>query len=87
MKNWRTKDQQVVTEQVAEQLADEAEAGYELTPQKRGRPSLTGPGELSPQITFRLDAETRAAAQKRAETEHTSVSALARIALERYLAS
>lgn len=76
----------VITDAIAEQLADEAEAGYELRP-GRGRPSLSGEGASSPQVTFRLTGPLRDQAQARAETEGKTVSALAREALERYLAS
>jgi len=52
-----------------------------------GRPSLSGPGEHSPRVAFRVPAELREAAERRAAREGKSVSALAREALEQYLAS
>ncbi|MEX2372914.1 MAG: ribbon-helix-helix protein, CopG family [Dehalococcoidia bacterium] len=51
-----------------------------------GRPSLTGPGEHSPHVSFRLPAELREAAKRRAQREGKSVSAVARDALREYLA-
>jgi hypothetical protein len=81
----------VVTDKLAEQLADEAEAGYDLGAGEvvhlgRGRPSLSG-GRASPQVTFRLSGELRAKVEERARREGRSLSALAREAMERYLAS
>lgn len=82
----KAKSGAVVTDAVADQLAEEAEAGYELR-QGRGRPSLTGDKAPSPQVTFRLTKALRQQAQARAENEGKTVSTLAREALERYLAS
>ncbi len=81
-----TKAGDLVTNATAEELADEAEAGYELQP-GRGRPSLTGRKANSPQVTFRLTGNLRQQAQTRAEQEGKTVSALAREALKQYLAS
>jgi hypothetical protein len=71
-----------LTEARVEQLAEEVrqEAG-------RGRPSLTGPGQRSPQLRLSVPAELQQRLKIRAEREHTSISQLAREALERYLAS
>jgi hypothetical protein len=52
-----------------------------------GRPSLGGVGEHSPRVSFRVDADTRTRAAERAAREGKTVSALAREALEQYLAS
>lgn len=82
----KAKSGTVITDEMAEQLADEAEAGYEVHP-GRGRPSLSGEASASPQVTFRLTGSLRDKARARAETEGKTVSALAREALERYLAS
>lgn len=78
-----------ITDELAEQIADEAEAGYDLDRGRmvdvgRGRPSLSARG-TSPQVTFRLSAELRARAEERAEREGKSLSDLAREALERHL--
>lgn len=55
--------------------------------QLRGRPSLSSPGRRSPQISFRVPPELQTAAERRAAERGTSVSEVAREALERYLAS
>jgi hypothetical protein len=52
----------------------------------RGRPSLTGGGSTSPQVTFRLPPALREEAEAQAREEGTKVSAVARKALEEYLA-
>lgn len=71
-----------------ERLADEAEAGYDLTKAPRvGRPSLGGRHERSPHLSFRAAAELRARAERRAAKEGKTVSQLAREASEKYLAS
>jgi hypothetical protein len=51
-----------------------------------GRPSLTGPGKHSPQVSARVPAELRDAAERQARREGKSVSQLIRELLERYLA-
>lgn len=50
-----------------------------------GRPSLTGQGQSSPRIAFRLPPDLRAKAEAVAEREGKTVSALAREALEERL--
>lgn len=80
-----------ITEEVAQRLADEAEAGYELGEGTvvhigRGRPSLSGDSS-SPQVTFRVPSQLRAKADQRAAREGRTVSEIARDALERYLAA
>ena len=52
----------------------------------RGRPSLTGAGSASPQVTFRLTPTLRLQAEAQAAREGTPVSQVARKALEEYLA-
>jgi len=52
----------------------------------RGRPSLTGRASTSPQVTFRLPPALREQAEAQAREEGTKVSAVARKALEEYLA-
>jgi hypothetical protein len=70
-----------LTEARAQELAEEIrqKAG-------RGRPSLTGPGQRSPQLRLSVPAELQDRLKTRAEQDHTTVSELAREALERYLA-
>ena len=75
-----------ITDEIAEQLADEAEAGYDLNPSKRvGRKSLAGADGASPRVNFRMTAELQALAQARAEKEGKTISEIAREALERYV--
>lgn len=71
-----------LTEAKAAELAEEV-----LRRAGRGRPSLTGPGERSPQLRLSVPAELRERLKARADREHRSVSGLAREALERFLAS
>lgn len=83
-----TKAGDLLGEHEIEALADEAQAGYDLSHSrwlKVGRPAL---GELageSPRIGFRASKDLQNAAQSRARAEGISVSALAREAMERYL--
>ena len=84
----RTKTGAVLTSEIEEELADEAEAGYDLavaTPRKVVRPSL-GRG-VSPRLDLRIEPDLAEALHERAEEEHRSLSAVARDALRRYLAS
>lgn len=50
-----------------------------------GRPSLTAPGKRSPQVTFRLSPEEKAAAKALAERQGKTVSELAREAFAKYI--
>lgn len=68
-----------LTEARAEQLAAETLRAV------RGRPSLTGAGQHSPRVSFRIPASERELAERVAEQEGKTVSTLAREALERYL--
>ena len=80
-------------DELARQVEDEStEWGDPLPTEEwptrgRGRPSLTGDATQSPRVTFRLEPEVRDRATERAEREGKSLSALAREALEQYLAS
>jgi hypothetical protein len=88
-KEFRTKSGLVITDEVAERLADEIETDeeYEWTRKRPvGRPSLDGSG-TSPRVEFRVPRQLYAAASERAIEEERTVSAVAREALERYLAS
>jgi hypothetical protein len=68
-------------------LTTEAAAGIvEDARRAAGRPSLTGPGKHSPQVSARVPAELRDAAERQARREGKSVSQLIRELLERYLA-
>ncbi|MEO6880261.1 MAG: hypothetical protein ABI181_04820 [Mycobacteriaceae bacterium] len=52
-----------------------------------GRKSLGGDGRHSPRVQFRVPDSVRVEAERRAEREGVSLSALARTALVHYLAS
>lgn len=89
---WRTRAGRTITEAEAAKLADQFESedfdlqGARITyPKKAGRPSLTGKAKISPQVSFRVSEDTRAQAQRVADERGTSVSALAREALEELL--
>ena len=84
----RTKTGTVLTPEMEEALADEAEAGYDLTlsrSKRTGRPSLSK--GVSPRLDLRVEPELAKALHRRAREEHRSLSAVARDALRRYLAS
>jgi hypothetical protein len=74
-----------LTEAELQRLADEAEAGFDVTKLHRrpGRPSMgSGPASVFP---VRLDPELRAALDDRVAADHTTASAVVREALRRYL--
>jgi hypothetical protein len=77
----------VTADYVNRALADiiDEHSSVHPTEVRRGRPSLSGEGAHSPQVTFRLPAQLHRDAVDAAEREGTTVSALAREALERYL--
>ncbi|HUB99466.1 MAG TPA: hypothetical protein VMS11_06550 [Solirubrobacterales bacterium] len=83
----RLKSGEILTDELAEQLADEAERGYDISELRRqyvGRPSLGRRG-VSPRISFRASPDLLKSAQRRADDEGRALSDLAREALERYL--
>ena len=74
-----------LTDKVLDRMADEAEAGLDLTKLRRrpGRPAMgSGPADTLP---VRLDPELREAVDQRAAAEHTTASDVVRRALRRYL--
>jgi hypothetical protein len=80
----------VVTEQLAEQWAEEIERNppdpSQLERRYVGRPSLSEAGR-SPRVSCRVPMDVYKAAWKRADEEGRSLSSLTREALERYLDS
>jgi hypothetical protein len=87
-KAFRTRSGLVITDEVAEELADEIESdapvvftGIRLV----GRPSLDGNG-ISPRLSFRVPRNLYDAAMERAIEDETTVSEVTRKALEKYLA-
>jgi DNA topoisomerase IB len=88
-KTFRGRSGTLITPEIADELAAEAEGGYDLSKavlQPVGRPSL-GQAGTSPRLNFRVCPETFTAAKRRAEEEGRSVSDLAREALESFLDS
>jgi hypothetical protein len=82
----RSRSGVLITDEIAERLADEAEGGYDLTPEKRvGRKSLGGGAGKSPRVNFRMTSELQARAQLRAKREGKTLSEIARDALEQYV--
>lgn len=76
-----------ITDRAIEQLADEAEAGYDveeiLAKRKGGRPAIgSGPATVE---SVRLDPELRRELLLRASKDGISVSALIRQALREYV--
>jgi CRISPR-associated endonuclease/helicase Cas3 len=75
-----------ISEAMIEELADEAEVGYDLSQAERrpvGRPSL-GAG-TSPRLQFRVPPDLYAAAERRAREEGRPISDIAREALRAYV--
>ena len=74
-----------LTDEVLTTMAEQAEAGLDVTKLRRrpGRPAMgSGPADTLP---VRLDPELRQAVEQRAEQDHTTTSDVVRIALRRYL--
>ncbi len=74
-----------LTDEVLERMAEEAEAGPDVTKLRRrpGRPAMgSGPADTLP---VRLDPELRRAVDDRAAADHTTASDVVREALRRYL--
>ena len=74
-----------LTDEVLQRMADEAEAGLDVTKLRRrpGRPAMgSGPADTFP---VRLDPELRRAVDDRAAADHTTASDVVREALRRYL--
>ena len=80
-----THNSRIVTDEEIQALADEAEAGYDVSKLRRrpGRPSLgTAAADVFP---VRLDPELRAALEARAQRDGTNASDVMRTALRAYL--
>ncbi len=74
-----------LTDDVLDQMAQEAEEGLDVTTLRRrpGRPAMgSGPADSLP---VRLDPELRQALDERAATDNTTASDIVREALRRYL--
>jgi len=75
-----------ITEELIADLAEQAEAGYDVDETLRrrpGRPTLgSGPASVE---SVRLDPELSGALTERAERDHETTSSVIRKALRRYL--
>ncbi len=76
-----------LTNERAEQIAEETLANVRRRNLIPGGKSLSGGSMHSPRVQFRVPEELRTKAEKVAEDEGVSLSALARYALEDYLRS
>lgn len=78
-----------LTPELEEELADEAERGYDLSQAKRifVEGPMLADGMRPPRITVHLSNPELNAVRQRAEDENRSISNLAREALRRYLDS
>lgn len=85
-RTYTTKTGRELTDADIEALADEAERGYDvddLKSRRRGRPMLgSAPAEVVP---VRLDPELKQAVEDRARDDDTTVSALIREAIRRFI--
>jgi predicted HicB family RNase H-like nuclease len=87
MTKFTTASGEVLTDQDVEELADEAEHGYDLDKATKvtvGRPSLGSKGS-SPRVQIRVDPDLAKALRARARKEHRSLSEVARTALREYV--
>ena len=85
----RMKDGTVLTPEVVEALADEAERGYDLsnaTLEPNPYAGLSLRDHKSPRITYRVPSDLYERVRQKAKAEGRTVSAVAREALERYIA-
>ena len=82
----RTASGKPITDELVEQLADKAEAGYDVDETLRrrgGRPPL---GSAAASVeSVRLDPELQQALAQRAERDHETTSSVIRKALRKYL--
>lgn len=85
------KDGTPLTRELEEQLADEAEAGYDLSKARRidlrpGRPLKGAPAGESPRVAVRVPRDIYALAKKRADEEGRSLSTVLRELIAHYAA-
>ena len=84
----KTKSGKPLTKERVDELAKDAERGYDLSKARRervprGRPSLDK--GVSPRISYRVGGKLYKQAKRKAESEGRTVSEVAREALERYV--
>lgn len=83
-----TRSGQMLTDEIAERLADEIESDRDVRWARRrpvGRPSLNGDG-ITPKVSFRIPTALYEELQVRANRDHRTVSDLTREALAKFLA-
>jgi hypothetical protein len=81
------RDGTVLTEEVAEEFAKEAEEGYDLSKARWrpvGRPSLSREG-VSPRINLRMPFELYEDVRRKSLEDGVSMSELARVAIRQYV--
>ena len=81
----------VLTPELEKQLADEAEAGYDLSKARRvilrpGRPAKGEPRGESPRVAVRVPSQVYVVAKRRAHSEGRTLSAVLRELLAQYAA-
>ncbi len=82
----RTASGKPITAEVVEQLADKAEAGYDVDETLRRRGGRPPIGSAAASVeSVRLDPELRQALAQRAERDHETTSSVIRKALRKYL--
>lgn len=84
----RTRAGTELTADYEEQLAAEAEQGFEpaeLARRRAGRPSLAGGSGHSSRLGLRVDDDTYESIRRLAESQHRNVSDIIREAIHRYL--
>ncbi len=82
----RSASRKPITDKLVEELADKAEAGYDVdeTIRRRGGRPPIGSAAASVE-SVRLDPELRDALARRAERDHETTSSVIRKALRKYL--
>jgi hypothetical protein len=83
------KDGTILTPKVEKQLADEAEAGYDLSKARRvllrpGRPAKGQPTGESPRVAVRVPKDVYALARQRARAEGRTLSTVLRELIAQY---
>jgi Ribbon-helix-helix protein, copG family len=82
----RTASGKSINDELVEQLADQAEAGYEVDETLRRRAGRPPIGSAAASVeSVRLDPELRDALAERAERDHETTSSVIRKALRKYL--
>ena len=82
-------DKEVIRDSQGKRLTSKRadEIVEEVIAQAVGRPSLTGPSKVSPEIKARVPAKLKLALEREAKRQGQTPSALIRIALQEYLDS